>query len=65
MTTTPKKASKKTLKHTNKAQKLKNEKLTTFQKKVKKSIQEGYKEVLLAEEGKTKAIDAWDLFKEL
>jgi len=65
MATTLKKTGKSTLNTAKKVKKVKNEKLTAFQKKVKKDIQQGYKEVLLVEEGKAKAVDAWDLFKEL
>lgn len=43
----------------------KTEKLTPYKKKVKKNIQQGYREMLLIEQGKMEAGDAWDLLKEL
>jgi hypothetical protein len=65
MATILKKTTKSTAKPTNKAKKVKTEKLTPFQKKVKKGIQQGYREMLLIEKGEMEGIDAWNLLKEL
>jgi hypothetical protein len=63
MATILKKTTKNTAKPTNKAKKAKTEKLTPFQKKVKKGIQQGYREMLLIEKGEMEGIDARDVFK--
>lgn len=63
MATILKKNTKSTQKPATKAKKVKVEKLTPYQKKVKRSIQQGYREMLLIEKGEMEAIDARDLFK--